>query len=197
MKYEISSLNTKKVFADALKKLVMKKSFSKVTVSELIRECQVNRKTFYYHFQDLNDLLKWTLEQEAIAVLKQFDLIIDYQEAILFIYAYIEENHKFLNNIYYSVGRDELKLFFYADFNELVNSIIEKVQTELNIELPDQFKSFLGMFYSEAIAGILVERITNNDYQTADDLVSYLSVIFQSALPEAMKNYYTNYVKSL
>ena len=47
MKYEITSLNTKKLFAEALKKIILQKSFSKVTVSELIRECGVNRKPFY------------------------------------------------------------------------------------------------------------------------------------------------------
>lgn len=95
MKYEITSLNTKKLFAEALKKIILQKSFSKVTVSELIRECGVNRKTFYYHFSDVYDLLKWTLEQEAIDVVKNFDLIIDYEEAILFVMDYIEKNDVF------------------------------------------------------------------------------------------------------
>ena len=56
MKYEITSLNTKKLFAEALKKIILQKSFSKVTVSELIRECGVNRKTFYYHFSAVSFL---------------------------------------------------------------------------------------------------------------------------------------------
>ena len=126
MKYEVTSLNTKKLFAEALKQIVVQKSFSKVTVSELIRVCNVNRKTFYYHFTDVYDLLKWTLEQEAIDVVKNFDLIIDYEEAILFAMDYIEKNDVFLNNIYYSVSRDELKRFFYADFIEITTSVIKK-----------------------------------------------------------------------
>ena len=47
------------------------KPFSKITVSELINECNVNRKTFYYHFQDIFELLKWTFEQEAFSIVKQ------------------------------------------------------------------------------------------------------------------------------
>lgn len=127
MKYEITSLNTKKLFAEALKKIILQKSFSKVTVSELIRECGVNRKTFYYHFSDVYDLLKWTLEQEAIDVVKNFDLIVDYEEAILFVIEYIKVNNKFLNNIYDSLGRDELKRFFYTDFVGIVEIIIDVV----------------------------------------------------------------------
>lgn len=48
-----------------------RKPFSKITVSELIKTCNVNRKTFYYHFEDIYDLLKWMLEQEAVAVVRR------------------------------------------------------------------------------------------------------------------------------
>lgn len=49
---------TKKALSDALKKLMSQKAFSKITVSEIIRMCNVNRKTFYYHFEDIQALLK-------------------------------------------------------------------------------------------------------------------------------------------
>lgn len=192
MRYEITSLNTKKLFADALKRIVIQKSFSKVTVSELIRECKVNRKTFYYHFSDVYDLLKWTLEQEAIDVVKSFDLIVDYEEAILFVIDYIEKNNKFLNNIYNSLGRDELKKFFYTDFVGITESIIKKAEEETSTNLPDNFKSFLSMFYTEAIAGTLGEWITHQEQQSKEELITYVSVIFRSSLPIVVKQFSKN-----
>ncbi|WP_295208123.1 TetR family transcriptional regulator [Ruminococcus sp.] len=39
------------------------KPLSKITVSEIVADCNINRKTFYYHFEDVQSLLKWTLEQ--------------------------------------------------------------------------------------------------------------------------------------
>lgn len=68
------------------------KAFSKITVSELIKECDLNRKTFYYHFEDIYGLLKWMLEQEAFEVVKLFDLLTDFRDAFNFIFDYIEEN---------------------------------------------------------------------------------------------------------
>ena len=85
MTHEETSLRTKKAICDALKELMRHKTFSKITISELIRECNINRKTFYYHFEDIYGLLKWMLEQEAIEVVKKFDLLIDYQDAFLFV----------------------------------------------------------------------------------------------------------------
>ena len=57
MKHEEISLNTKKALAEALKLAMKKKPFQKITVSELIEACHVNRKTFYYHFEDIYALL--------------------------------------------------------------------------------------------------------------------------------------------
>lgn len=91
MKHEITSLNTKKTLAASLKKAMEKKPLSKITVSEIITDCGVNRKTFYYHFQDIYALLKWMLEEEAIEVVKQFDLLVDYREAILFVLDYVKK----------------------------------------------------------------------------------------------------------
>ncbi|MGN0553906.1 MAG: TetR family transcriptional regulator, partial [Oscillospiraceae bacterium] len=75
MTNEEMSLKTKNALAVALKKAMETKKLSKITVSELIAECNVNRKTFYYHFQDIYALLKWMLEEEAIEVVKQFDMV--------------------------------------------------------------------------------------------------------------------------
>lgn len=61
-----------KMFSAALKSAMKNKTLSKITVSEIIQTCRVNRKTFYYHFQDIYELLKWTLEQEAVEVVKNF-----------------------------------------------------------------------------------------------------------------------------
>lgn len=192
MKYEITSLNTKKLFAEALKKIILQKSFSKVTVSELIRECGVNRKTFYYHFSDVYDLLKWTLEQEAIDVVKNFDLIVDYEEAISFVIDYIKVNNKFLNNIYDSLGRDELKRFFYSDFVGITKIIISKAEAEAHKKLPDNFKKFLTAFYTEAIAGTLVERITHQEQQSQEELVTYISTVFRYSLTSVVKEFCEN-----
>ena len=92
MKHEITKLKTKKMLSASLKKCMEKKSLSKVTVSEIIADCGVNRKTFYYHFENIYALLKWTLEAEAIDIVKQMDLVINTEEAISFVMDYVEEN---------------------------------------------------------------------------------------------------------
>ena len=62
MRNEEISLNTKRKLAEKLKELMRKKAFDKITVTELIEGCKINRKTFYYHFEDIYDLLGQTFQ---------------------------------------------------------------------------------------------------------------------------------------
>ena len=95
-----------------MKGFMEKKPLSKITVSKIIADCGVNRKTFYYHFEDIYALLKWMLEEEAVNVVKQFDLLVDYRKAVVFVMHYVRENKHLLCCTYDSMGRDEMKRFF-------------------------------------------------------------------------------------
>ncbi|MGN0329429.1 MAG: TetR/AcrR family transcriptional regulator C-terminal domain-containing protein [Lachnospira sp.] len=174
MKHEITSLNTKKALAESLKNIMRKKSFSKITISEIISNCGVNRKTFYYHFEDICALLKWMLENEAIEVVKHFNLVVDYEEAILFIMDYIEENDYIISCAYDAMGRDEMKRFFFTDFIELVSSIIDGAEKEMGQTLDKEYKKFICFFYTEALAGVLVDWIKNRKERNRQEVIEYL-----------------------
>ncbi len=50
---------TKNALASAMKDLILEKPFEKITVSDICDRCGMNRKSFYYHFQDKYDLVNW------------------------------------------------------------------------------------------------------------------------------------------
>ena len=182
MKHEITSMNTKKALAKSLKKIMMKKNFSKITVSEIISDCGVNRKTFYYHFEDIYALLKWMFEKEAIEVVRQFNLLVDHEEAILFIMDYIEKNEYIINCVYDSIGRDEMRRFFFNDFSALVISIIEGAEKEMGKTLDEEYKNFLCMFYTEALAGALIDWIKHRNEHSRQQEIDYLVNTMKCAL---------------
>ena len=70
MKQEELSLKTKKALANSLKNAMKKKPFSKITVKEITDDCNLNRNTFYYHFEDIYDLLRWMFDSEAVQIVQ-------------------------------------------------------------------------------------------------------------------------------
>lgn len=188
MKHEITSLNTKKALAESLKRAMTEKPLSKVTVSEIINDCGVNRKTFYYHFKDIYALLKWTLEQEAIEVVKNFDLFVNLEEAITFVIDYVDANKHILNCAYDSMGRDEMKSFLMADMNGVVQALIESVAKELNVVVEDDFKEFLIIFYEEALAGILISYFQDSEQHNRQDWIHYIHLVLKNSIPIILLN---------
>ncbi len=186
MTHEESSLQTKKILCASLKKIMKHKAFSKITVTELIKDCNLNRKTFYYHFEDIYGLLKWMLEQEAFDVIEQFNVLEEYKDAFNFILDYVNENAYFLNCIYDSVGRDQLKRFFYKDFEVLTKKIIRDTEQHLNLSIDDHYRSFLCCFYTEAVAGMLINLFQNPEICDRDKTFEYFSVIIYNSLPAVL-----------
>ena len=188
MKHEVTSENTRKMFAETLKGLMRQKPFSKITVSELIRVCGVNRKTFYYHFEDLYALLKWVLEQEAIQVVRHFDLLDNYEQAIRFVMTYVEENDYLIGCAYDSMGREQMKRFFYTDFVGLVASVIDAAEARLNKRFEPAFKEYAARFYTEALAGMLIDWVKDRGRLEREQTVEYLTRIIGLAL-NSMEQY--------
>ena len=56
---------TKLWIADSLRKLLSRKSIDKVRVTEICKEAEIERPTFYYHFKDKYDLMAWMIFQSA------------------------------------------------------------------------------------------------------------------------------------
>lgn len=186
MKHEVTTYNTKKSLAESLKKAMRAKAFSKITVSEIINDCGVNRKTFYYHFEDIYALLKWMFEEEAIEVVKHFDLLVDYEEAIRFVMSYVDENEYIISCAYDSIGRDEMKRFFYADFMGVVTSVIDAAEATFEKKVDPDFKEYVAKFYTEAISGMLIDWVKDRDKHDREKVVGYLTTLIGTAL-ESMK----------
>lgn len=189
MRNEINSYNTKLLLANTLKELLKRKPFAKVTVTEIIKLSEVNRNTFYYHFEDIYDLLLWFLNQEAINKVHNYDSIDDINDAINFTLDYIDENRKFLKNIINSVGEHDLKRFLSKDFLEIIGNYIRLAEKEMKIDIDEDYRNFLTTYITEAIAGILIELIYKKDPAPHDKINYFIQVTSKNAIIASLKAY--------
>lgn len=167
----------------SLIKLINEKPLSKITISDIVKDCNVNRKTFYYHFSSIQELLKWTMEIETTEVVKNLVELTRYEDAISFVVEYVKKNQHLLNCIYDAVGREELKCFFYNDFKEIFSAVILHIEEESHLTVSDSYKNFIIGFYSEAIAGNIIDLFQSNSSYDSETLISYVSQILRVSLP--------------
>jgi len=159
MTHKERSNRTKKALSDSLKRRMETTSVSKITIRELVEDCDLDRKTFYYHFPDIYALLVWTIQQEAFGMMSQFDMLIDEQDAMEFTFRYVRDNRKMLSCCLESVGREELKHFFYQDLYELTRHTVEHQAKLLPCEFPQSYMDFLMQMYTEALGGTVITLI--------------------------------------
>lgn len=186
MTHEEMSRHTRQAMTCSLKKFMEIKPLSQITVSEICTDCNLNRKTFYYHFEDIYDLLHWMLEQEALTVVKQFHMPKDYEEVISFVIDYVDANSHILNCVYDAVGREGMKRFFFADFKAYISLIIEESEKEASLTLEPNYKQFLCDFYINALTGILLDWFTDRSIRTREEMTAYLSLALKTSIKSAV-----------
>ena len=56
-------VDMKEKIAETLNQLLQNKKLDKITVKELVDACHISRQTFYYHFQDIMEVVEWRQQQ--------------------------------------------------------------------------------------------------------------------------------------
>ena len=60
---------TKQAIMNCLLELLSTKQLDKITVKDIIEDCGVNRQTFYYHFEDIPDLISQYIVSDLYCIL--------------------------------------------------------------------------------------------------------------------------------
>lgn len=180
MAERVTSENTKRMFADALKRALKKKSLSQITVKELVLSCGVNHKTFYYHFRDIYDLVHWTLDREAVEILRGADLTGDYEEVIRYLLAYIRENSYMLNCLCNAIGKQQFTTFIRDDLADTVQRLVLEEANAMGVAKTHPYLPFLGDFLTGALTDMLIDYLTgDDDAQSESELVRYVVYTFR------------------
>lgn len=58
------AIDMKEIIAEGARKLLLEKKVKKLTVKDIADECNITRQTFYYHFEDIPDMIRWIMENE-------------------------------------------------------------------------------------------------------------------------------------
>lgn len=178
---------TKKELAASLKKLMKKISLEKITVKDVVKDCGVNRQTFYYHFQDIYDLLGWIYKTEALDAIEDYKTYDTWQKGFLKTFQYVEKNRAFCINTFHSLGREHLEEFLYNVTFDLLIGVVEELAEEKNI--PQENKKFIADFYSYAFIGLLMAWLKSGTQETPEDIIENLSKFIEGDVARAIEKY--------
>lgn len=185
MKKNEISIQTKYRIAESLKKFMEKKPFDKITVKEVIEDCDITRPTFYYHFEDMYDLLKWMFDTELLTLLEKSENCVTWDDGILLFLRYLEQNRKVCLCAYNSVGREMLQRLFMKNTEAIMKRFVENLETDIPAK-PEHVR-FITEFYTMALVSSCAQWLKTPDGRTPEDMIELLHVAAQGSVKAALK----------
>ena len=177
--YEASETAKREICA-ALKVLMAQKPLNKITIAEIMQSCGMARQHFYYHFEDIYAAVRWMFDQEAVALLRKHEGVLLWQDGLLQLFQYLQENREVCLCALHSVSREHLKRFFRDDINAVIQNNIKNLADQLNYPASDQEINLLTKFYVSALAGITEDWLLGEIQETPEELIRFTDQLLQS-----------------
>lgn len=182
-----NSFLTKNALSHSLKELMEHTSLNKITVKQLVDHCGLNRQTFYYHFQDIFDLLGWIYKTEAVESIAQYRSYSTWTDGFYRIFCYIERNKTFCCNTLNSLGRNHLDAYLYEVTNDLIMGVINELSAGMEVSYED--KHFIANFYTLAFTGLVIQWMRDGMNEHPDHIIEKLSVLIEGNFLKALHKY--------
>ena len=179
---------TKKALENSLKKLLKEKPFDKITIADITEDCGISRMAFYYHFQDIIDLVRWTLISDAEKLVKDNKTYSTWQKGYLAVFETIKKDKAFILNIYHHVPREYITEYLYSITLDLLNAVVEEKVKELKLKVRDEDKLFVANFFKYSFVGLVLDWIDKGMEMDASLIVDKLDSIIHGTIQKALMN---------
>lgn len=181
---------TKKALSMSLKKIMTSTPIDKITINDIVNDCGVNRRTLYYHFHDIYDLLEWTLKTELLEILGKNKTYKTWQKGFIYILDYLKDNKIIILNIYKAINRDYIENHLIKEVTTLILNVIDEVS--IHTEVSNINKNKIAKFYEIALVGIILDWIKNEMKTDSKIIVEDLDIILGGDIYSALCKYKEN-----
>ncbi len=185
-KEDLRIRRTHKLLSGALVELMNQKPFEKITVRDICETAMVHRSTFYTHFNDKYELLKYCLGEFEM-VFDKTDLTENslegyrryYLKVAREIAAEIQANKKLYQTILKKNQEESIMQNFHKELERLILEKLKKCRDEISFPVPPEF---LATFYTGACMSVMVKWLEDDASYTAEDLLRYLDLMMRQPM---------------
>ena len=172
----MSSITTKKAIAYAFKELLLEKPISKITINDISERCEINRQTFYYHFDNIYDLMSKAFEYELVHESRIYEEV-TWEYAINSFLQWMKENRVIIRNILANAELPYLKRAMYPLIAKSISCgsfVQENEQSAIK-----QQEEFCINFLTIGITQYVLEWVESDFRESIEDIVDHMSWLLQ------------------
>ena len=164
---------TRYIFAQSLKDLLVHQPLDKLTVTDIVKHSGMTRQTFYRHFQDKYDLVNWYFEKLADKSFRQIGNSSTLREGLIKKFTFILNDKLFFSQAFQSKDYNNVENYDYQCILEFYKHIIRKKIGDI----PSDILFLLEMYCHGSIAMTVnwaVSGMQESPEQIADLLIDAL-----------------------
>ena len=168
---------TKQALIASFKKLLETEPFDKITISDITNDCGLSRQTFYYHFRDIFDMIRWIYNSESLNEIGGRGGYGTWQDKIRELFDYTLNNKSLILGTFNSKCRNDL-VRYYMDVS--IRKISDIVEMKSDGDIAEKDKKFIASVYAYAFVGIMVDWISDGMKESSEEMVDRVYKIVMS-----------------
>jgi AcrR family transcriptional regulator len=176
---------TKQAIVNTFLELLNEKPFAKITVTDIVNRCGINRNTFYYYYQDMFALVDELLKMDMQKILSHHDLRSSWTEGFLEATTLVRQNKTAFYHLYDSVNRERLEEYLFDLSRTTVSNFINDQAEGRNISQEDL--NNLTLLYTVCIDGIILQWLHDGMKQSPEAFLAEMAPILDGITDELLK----------
>ena len=165
MQTELQETRTKIALEAAMQELLREKPLEQIRVRELADRCGIRRQSFYYHFNDVYELLDWSIGREQERLLRRQTGFVTWQQVYLDLQQYIAENRAYYQTILRIRGRERLRELLAPVFQNVMDGLDDYYRKNIPEDMTAQMEKKISLWRENrtGLAWILIEAWINGN----------------------------------
>lgn len=176
---------TRKAIMHEFMKILEEKSLDKITVKDICERSEINRNTFYYYFDNVDDVLYSIFEIEKKQMLEDVEESDSFLEEYKKTASFVVNNKKAVINIYQSKNGDILLNYFDAVTMDFVKRAVKKTAEAYRIS--EENINYISHFYTNAICGTTMKWIEHGMPPYKEDFLEKISESYEVTIRDLLE----------
>lgn len=168
---------TKQAIAQTFMQLLNEKPFAKITVTDIVKRCGINRNTFYYYYQDMFALVDELLNRDLQDIVARHMNSGSWTAGFLEATTTLRENKTAIYHLYDSVNRARVEEYLFDLAKTTVSDFVTSQAAGLDVS--DRDVQNITVLYTVAIEGMILEWLHSNMEQDPEAFLSDMAPILR------------------
>lgn len=172
------SMLTMKTIMKTFGEMIEKMPFDKITVLALVKRCEISHNTFYYHFQDLYELLDKWIQYETDKLVEKLDDPTDLKVEMKAVFHACKDHPKVINHILSSLSKEQLEYYFFIKTEDSISKYVKKQLEAAGKHLSDEQIKSIAEFCRFALAGYFLKFNYVQPKPDVDEYINHFEWLF-------------------